>query len=171
MMTVPVMVFFLARFLVVVGAPEARAMSFWPHWEAPAPVRGHPVVAKVHKETAPVKAVAASPVEIASLMPLNSSLRDYRYVLSGQVTCGGAPCQAELRLTISTDRDPDFKRIITTTADGYFDFQTVIQEYIHQPIDWRVMVYTPHTYPVELHERKILTDESTVEIHRDVNLP
>ena len=169
LMTVPVMVFILARFLVIVGAPQARTMSFLPHWEATA--RVHAPVATPHKEAAPVKTVAVGHVETASLMSLKSSLRDYRYVLSGQVTCGGAPCQAELRLTIQTDHDPDFKQTIHTTADGYFDFQTVIQEYIHEPIDWRVMVYTPHTYPVELHERKILTDESTVEIHRDVNLP
>jgi len=87
------------------------------------------------------------------------------------VTCGGQPCQAEIHLILQSDHNPSIKHVFSSTPDGRFEYKDVLNESFGTPVDWRLMVYTPRTYPIEMHGRQILADDTAIEITRAINLP
>jgi hypothetical protein len=182
LMAAPLFLFFLARVLIIAMIPlqhdEAPVWKESPKLNRIAPVAvQHPMshaVVPVRVLPAPqaqIQQVQEEPLPINGL-PLQSTLREFHYVLSGQVTCGNAPCAADLHLVLQSDHNDDLKQIFTTGPDGRFECRMTFKENLHQLLDWRVMVYTPQTYPVELHGRQILTDDDDdLNIQKNIQLP
>jgi len=169
----PILVFFVARILFI------AAISQPVHMPTFRMAKQHEVFLEVKSlklavrklQMVEVPKAVVPVVQATGPLSLQSSLREYHYSLHGDVSCGSMPCAAELHLSIDTDHTPDFKQIITTDAQGHFEYQTIVKENARTPIDWRVMVYTPHTYPTELHGRQILTDDTVLDIPRTIQLP
>jgi|GEM_PF-2303723 len=170
---VPFLVFLLARFLFVLNVAQPVYSPDTSTWHETRTNR-HVARIKQHKiQPLPevIMAPIAEPRTAGSILPLQSSLHEFTYKLSGDVTCGDAPCQAEIRLVIQTDHNPEIKKVLNAEANGHFEYQTTFNAYMKEPVDWRLMVYTPRTYPVEFHGRQILTDDSDIEVTKTIRLP
>lgn len=167
---VPMMVFFLARAVFIMGLPFfPNSMSMPRSSEA-----FLPAVKIAAKPTAPVPAkpvMATRIVRVNNELQLNSTFREYRTLFAGQVTCGDSPCEAELRLVITSDNIPELRQVFRTDADGRYAQPVILKEKPGRAADWKIMVYTPRTYPMELNGRQILTEESQIDVQRDIQLP
>jgi hypothetical protein len=173
----PLCIFFLARFLFIAGmsyhdfnykfrAPGKVSAPF----KASAPSHAIPAAPLPMDATTPVQIMQEQPIPADSFL-LRSGLHEFHYIFSGQVTCGNTPCAADLHISLQSDHNEDLKQIVSTGPDGRFACKMTFRENLHQSLDWRVMVYTPNTYPVELRGRQILMDDDDLIIEKAIQLP
>jgi len=164
LMMAPVLVFILARF-VFLGALAGFQM------EAPrAPLAPRPSPKVIPVPISIPHQMSLSEPDSNSLK-MNSIIREYRYLMSGRVTCGSQSCVRDVEITLNSDHNENVVRTVQSDSEGYFSTEIPIKEFARRPVDWRMQVDVVDSLPVEVYGRTILSQDTEIEISRSLSLP
>ena len=135
------------------------------------PAASHLIAKTHHAVTAPDPVKVVENSELTNSLNLHSFQQEYKYVFTGQVTCGGAPCHdAEIQVQVQTDKNPHIVESANILPDGTYEVTVLFKEFPYEAIDWKITANSTDSETKELRGRLILDDESNVTVEEPIRL-